>query len=125
MDKATYTLTIDHDYGCGMPMDPRKFMAGVEMVRRLLDEQVPCKQIGACTFAFPSEKRSKVFSAIDRMSYNGILPALRFSFARTESLDHEFESWRERDHQATPWISTQDEETVDGQDFFEMSLEKG
>ena len=106
-------------------MDPRKFMAGVEMVRRLLEERVPCRQIGACTIAFPSEKRSKVFSAIKSMSYDGSLPALKFSFARTESLDHEFESWCKQDHQATPWISTQDEETVDGLDFFEMSLEKG
>jgi len=95
------------------------------MVRRLLEEQVPCKQIGVCTIAFPSEKRNEVFSAIDSMSYTNRLPDLRFSFAKTESLDHEFESWCKQDHQAVPRISKQDEDSVNGQDFFEMSLEKG
>lgn len=125
MDKAKYTLTIDHNYGDGTPMDANKFMARVEMVRRLLEGQFPCKQIGVCTIAFPSEKSEKAFSAINSMSDTLRSNRLKVSFSRIESLDHEFESWYEEQLNSFPRTTKQDEDSVDGQDFFEMSLEKG
>lgn len=106
-------------------MNASKFMAGVEMVRRLLEEQVPCKQIGACAIAFPPEKKGRVFSAINTMSETLSSHNLKISFARIEPLDEEFKSWCYQDPEAAPRIYRQDEGAVDGQDIFEMSLEKG
>ena len=125
MNKAKYVLTIDHSYQNGIPMNASKFMAGVEMVRRLLEERVPCKQIGACAIAFPPEKKDRVFSAINTMSDTLSFHNLKVSFAKIEFLDEEFESWRYQDPEDALRIYRQDEDVVDGQDIFEMSLEKG
>jgi hypothetical protein len=125
MNKAKYVLTIDHSYQNGFPMNASKFMAGVEMVRRLLEERVPCKQIGACAIAFPPEKKDRVFSAIDTMSETLSYHNLKVSFAKIEFLDEEFKSWCHQDPEAALRIYRQDENAIEGQDIFDMSLEKG
>jgi len=106
-------------------MNASKFMAGVEMVRRLLEEKVPCKQIGACAIAFPPEKKDRIFSAINTMSETLSYHNLKISFAKVEFLDEEFRSWCHEDLEAPPRVYRQDEIVVDGQDIYEMSLEKG
>ena len=108
-------------------MDASKFFAGFEALRRLLEQTVPCKQIGACSIAFPPDMKDAVFSVIELASDKLSHYNLMINFARIESLDEEFEAWSRQRWDQEPSLTApkKDPEAVNGQDLFEMTLEKG
>jgi hypothetical protein len=96
MKNQNLAIVVDHDYQSGDIVSPTELIASADLVRRILENSITCKQIGPCIFSFSAKQKEEAFKAINNLEerMNGL--RIKASFAKIESLDEEFNYWQEK-----------------------------
>ena len=96
MTKEVLALIFDHEYQHGGPTEAGDLIGRIDMARRLLEREIPLKQISTCTLALDLRQKQRAFAAINRTEETLDYHHLKVNFATLKPFDQEFESWKDQ-----------------------------